>query len=72
MARIPGIKFIKDSKGNPKQVLIDLKKHGKEIQSFLEHIGAVEEDEFEKKIKNGISVSEAKERMYKKIREWEW
>jgi hypothetical protein len=72
MARIPGIKFIKDSKGNPKQVVIDLKKHGKEIKPFLENIGAIEEDDFEKEWKEAITGDELLERINKHIDTLPW
>ncbi len=38
MARIAGVKVIKDSKGRPKQVLIDIKKHGEYLEDFLDHL----------------------------------
>jgi hypothetical protein len=67
MARVAGIKFEKDTKGANRYVRIDLKKYGKEINPFLETIGAVEPDEFEKEWANAISIEEARRHTHEAI-----
>jgi len=67
MARIAGIKFEKDTKGENRFVRIDLKKYGKEINPFLENIGAVEPDDFEQLWTNGISIEEARKETHEMI-----
>jgi hypothetical protein len=42
MARIAGIQFEKDSKGNPQFIRINLKKWGKEIKPFLINAGFID------------------------------
>jgi hypothetical protein len=71
MARVAGIQFEDDSKGNHRYVRIDLKKHA-EVIPYLEKIGAIEEeDEFEKEWKKGgLTTEQAKELTKRKIREW--
>ena len=34
--QLSGIKFLNDSKGYPKSVVIDLKKHGEDLEDFLD------------------------------------
>lgn len=69
MARIAGIQFKDNAKGLHTHVTIDLKKHGEKIMPFLQEIGAVEEDAFEKKwAEGGYTVEEARERLHKTIR----
>jgi hypothetical protein len=67
MARVAGIKFEKDTKGENRYVRIDLKKYGKEINPFLENIGAVEHDEFDELWANAISIEEARRRTHEAI-----
>jgi hypothetical protein len=70
MARIAGIQFEKDSKGKRRYVRIDLKKHGNDIAPFLEKMGAIEEDEFERDWNSGLDINEAKTEMHKRINKW--
>lgn len=72
MARVAGIQFENDSKGNHRYVRIDLKKHAEQVIPLLEKLGAIdEEDEFEKEWKSGgLSSAEAKTITKKKIKEW--
>ena len=72
MARVAGIQFENDSKGNHRYVRIDLKKHAEQVIPLLEKLGAIdEEDEFEKEWKSGgLSSTEAKVITKKKIKEW--
>lgn len=58
MARISGIQIEKDHKGRPAYIRINIKKHGEKLRPFLEEIGAVEKDEFERDWKNAISGKE--------------
>ena len=54
MARVAGIQFENDSKGNHRYVRIDLKKHAEQVIPLLEKLGAIDEDdEFEKDWKAG-------------------
>jgi len=71
MARISGIQIEKDSKGRPAYAHINLKKH-KEVIIFLEQIGAIEEDEFDKMFKNGITGDELRNELHKRIDKWDW
>jgi hypothetical protein len=69
MARIAGIQFKDNAKGLHTHVIIDLKKHGEKLKPFLEEVGVVEEDEFEKKWKKGgYTVEEARKLLIDKIR----
>lgn len=72
MARVAGIQFEDDNKGNHRFVRIDLKKHAEGIIPFLEKIGAIqEENDFEKEWKKGgLTVKEAKNVTKRKIKEW--
>jgi len=68
-----GIQFNKDASGRAKSVTIDLKKHGKELQLFLEKNGAISiEDEFEKKWAEGISGDELVKRVQLHINTLTW
>jgi uncharacterized metal-binding protein len=49
MANVAGIKFIKDAENENRYVTIDLKKHGEVFNPILTKVGALEDDEFEKK-----------------------
>lgn len=68
MSNIAGIKFTKDSKNENRYVTIDLKKHGELFNPLLTKVGALEEDEFEKKWKEGISGDEFWGKIEKTIR----
>lgn len=72
MARIAGIQFKDNAKGLHTHVTIDLKKHGEKIKPFLQEIGAVEEDEFEKEwAKGGLTPEELRTHLLKTVRrEW--
>lgn len=73
MARVAGIQFENDSKGNHRYVRIDLKKHAEQVMPLLEKLGAIdEEDEFEKEWKKAISGDEVVKRVKKHIRTLEW
>ena len=73
MARIAGVQFKDNVRGVHTHVIIDLKKHGEKLKPFLEEIGAIEEDEFEKKwAKGGYTVEEARQRTHAFIRSLPW
>ena len=61
MARIAGIQFEKDARGNRRYVRIDLKKHGSDIAPFLEKVGAV--DEMDTDLTNAITGEELMNRL---------
>ena len=71
MAQIAGIKFNNSSSGELKSVTIDLKKHWDAIRPFLENVGALEDDDFEKDwAKGGRTVEEARAESLKRIKAW--
>lgn len=73
MARIAGIQFKDNARGTHTHVTIDLKKHGEKIKPFLEEIGAVEQDEFDKEwAKGGYTVEEARQKTISFIRSLPW
>jgi hypothetical protein len=72
MARIAGIKFENDTKGNRRYVRIDLKKHSADITPFLEKVGAVEQDDFERRWAEGLTPEEFKKQMHEHIDSWDW
>jgi hypothetical protein len=73
MARIAGVQFKDNVKGVHTHVTIDLKKHGEKLKPFLEEIGAIEEDEFEKEwAKGGYTVEESRQKMHAFIRSLPW
>ncbi len=67
MVNVAGIKFIKDAKNENRFVTIDLKKHGNVFNGALIQLGALKEDEFEKKWKEGVSGDEVIKRLKKTI-----
>jgi hypothetical protein len=72
MARIAGITTDKDPKGNIRKVTFDFKKHEADIRPILEKLGAIEEDEFEKKWKEGTPIEEAHQQVLDHIRSKKW
>lgn len=73
MARVAGIQFKDNARGLHTHVIIDLKKHGETLKPFLEKLGAVEEDEFEKKwAKGGYTVEESRKKMHEFISSMPW
>lgn len=72
MARIAGITTEKDFNGNIKKVTFDFKKHEVKLRPILEELGAIEEDEFDKKFREGTPAKEAIEKLRAKIRSWKW
>jgi hypothetical protein len=70
MARIAGISTQKDHKGKIVKVTIDLRKHRAAIEPFLQQIGAIEEDEFDKAVKEGYTIEEARQEIYKRMDKW--
>ncbi|MDP2387192.1 MAG: hypothetical protein Q8M29_12520 [Bacteroidota bacterium] len=69
MARIAGIQFIYNEEGVRTHVIVDLKKYGEKIKPYLQEIGAVDEDEFEKKwAKGGLTVEKLRKSVHKTIR----
>ena len=67
MARIAGIKLHKTPSGEIKSATIDMKKHGELLKPLLEKVGAVVEDDFDKRWKElqvtGYTVEEFRERL---------
>jgi len=74
MKDISGIEFNRDTSGRPKSVTIDLEKHGKALQYFLEKTGASvdQDDDFEKKWADGITGDELIANVKKHIKTLPW
>ena len=73
MKNISGVEFKRDVSGKAKSVTIDLQKHGKALQFFLEQVGALfEEENFEKKWSEGISGEELVKRVHTHLRTLPW
>lgn len=74
MKNISGITFNRDTSGQPKSVTIDLEKHGKALQYFLDKTGASLEQEvdFEKKWKEGITGDELVAKVKNHIKTLPW
>jgi len=74
MENISGVEFNRDVSGKPKSVTIDLQQHGKDLQFFLEKVGAFpkEDDDFEKKWTESISGDELVKRVHAHIRSLPW
>jgi hypothetical protein len=70
MARIPGIQIEKDSKGRPAYARFNLKKHPEALE-LLSKIGALEDDEFEREWKRGLTPDQFKVEMHRRIDNWE-
>jgi hypothetical protein len=69
MARVAGIQIEKDSKDRPTHARFDLKKHPEALE-LLQKIGAIEEDEFEREWKRGISGEQLRKELHKRIDNW--
>ena len=74
MKNISGIKFNRDTSGQPKSVTIDLEKHGKALHYFLDKSGALsdQDDDFEKKWKEGITGDELVSKVKNHIKTLPW
>ena len=72
MARVAGIKFEKNDKGDNRFVRIDLKKYGTDIQPFLEKVGAIEHDDFEEQWTNALTIEEANKISHDFIMSLDW
>jgi hypothetical protein len=71
MARVAGVQIETNAKGALTYARFDLKKHGEKITPILQELGVIE-DEFDKKIKNGISGDELVADVKKYIRTLPW
>jgi hypothetical protein len=72
MARIAGIKLHKTPKGKLKSVTISMKHHAELVQPLLEKVGAVEEDDFDRRFREGYTVEEVFDGLIKKINDYPW
>ena len=70
MAQVTGIRFEKDSIGRRTHVRIDLRKFGNAITPFLEEIGAIDDDEFQRDRQRALSAAEFKQEMFNRIDAW--
>lgn len=65
-----GIKFDKYANGSIKSVTFNYKKHGEAIEPILKNLGAIEEDEFDKEFKEGLTPDELLNDVKAKMRKW--
>ena len=76
MPNISGIKLHRTPSGKIKSVTIDMKKHGELLKPLLEKVGAVEEDDFDKRWREaqvtGYTIEEAREHLLKTVRSLPW
>ena len=73
MNTISGIVFEKDRTTNKRYVRIDFDQHRKAIVSFLEQIGAIDNnDDFREEYANAITGDELRQQMYQRIDAWKW
>ncbi len=76
MARVPGVKFEKDAHGNKRYVRIDLKQHSEAVKPLLQQLGALptedNDDDFEKKWKNGITMDELRTDVIEYLKTLPW
>jgi len=72
MAQVPGIKLHKTAKGKLTSVTISMKHHGDKLQPVLEQIGAVEQDEFDRRWRAGFTVEEVFDGLLAKIDGMKW
>ena len=72
MAHISGIKLHRTPTGKIKSVTFDMKKHGDLLQPILKQVGAVEEDDFEKRWREGYTVEEVFNGLMEKIDGMKW
>ncbi len=67
MPRIAGVQIERDSKGRPAYARFNLKKHPEALE-LLNKIGAIDDDQFEKDWKEGISGDELISRLKPRIK----
>jgi hypothetical protein len=72
MARIAGIKLHKTPKGKLKSVTISMKHHAHLVQPLLEKVGAVEEDDFDRRFREGVSIEQSRKEMMELINSYPW
>lgn len=72
MARIAGIQIEKNTKGVATHVRINLKKHGDLFNPLLEQVGAIEEDEFDRKWREGETSAESKAYVLSHLKSLPW
>jgi hypothetical protein len=54
-------------------IIIDLKKYGEKLKPFLEEVGVIEKDEFDKQWKKGgYTKEEAKKHLHELIEKLPW
>lgn len=69
--KVAGIKLEKYSNGSIKRVIFDYKKHSNIVEPLLQQTGVLsEDDDFEKKWKDGYTTEEARIELKKRIRKW--
>ena len=71
MARIAGIKTIKDSRGAVTHITIDIRKHPQAINT-LKRLGLIEKTQFEKNCENALPADEVFKKVHEFIDGLEW
>jgi hypothetical protein len=72
MPRIAGVTTQKNTKGEITHVTFNLKKHREAITPVMMQLGVIEEDQFEKDWKTGITVEEARQHTHKFLKSLKW
>ena len=72
MAGVAGIQITKTANGNIKSVTFDFKKYHEKITPILKEAGAIEENEFEKDLKNCLTSEQARKQTHDFIKSFPW
>lgn len=68
MARIAGVKTVKNSRGNITHVTIDMRKHPQAFNT-LQQMGLLEKTQFEKDFEMGIPATESRKISLRKLKD---
>lgn len=71
MARIAGVKTVKNTKGDITHITVDVRKHP-EVATSLQQLGLMEKTQFEKDCENATPVKEAFQKVYDHINSLKW
>lgn len=71
MTPVAGIEIEKNAKGQDAFIRIDLKKYKKQLQSFLQEVGVIEDD-FEKEWRKGLTKEELIKQVTEHIKSLPW
>lgn len=71
MTPVAGIEIEKNANGQDAFIRIDLKKYKKQLQSFLQEVGVIEDD-FEKEWRKGLTKEELIKQVTEHIKSLPW